>query len=211
MGARWCCGLGIAAHDKAVFLNVMKSAKLQFEDDRFEGVRVLLVGSGADLAGRRLGRAVDCSRRWDVVARCNKFYGAPVDVGYRCEVAFIRWRHWLFERAAAPGVTGGEWWPPAVRCGVRRVVVLNEFQGVSEAECRAVAREVGVERASCGVLAAAWLLNRGARVEAIGMGWDGSAWAAAKSYGGRAQVDKNEHYDWGKEHRWWESSGVRLL
>lgn len=178
---------------------------------KVDGVRALLVGSGADLAGRRLGCAVDRTRRWDVVARCNKFYGARVDVGSRCELAFIRWRGWLGQCAAAPGVHGrAEWWPYDVRCGIRQVVVLNECQGVSEGELRAIAEEVGVEHPSCGVLAAAWLLNRGARVEAIGVGWDGCSWAARKSYSGRVEVDGNVRYDWEAEHRWMERH-VRLL
>lgn len=182
-------------------------------DDRLDGVRVLLVGSGADVAGRRLGRAVDCSARWGLVARCNKFYGAAEDVGTRCELAFIRWRGWLGQRSLTCGVPRGrDWWPRAVRCGVRRVVVLNEFQGMSEAECRATAREAGVERASCGLLAAAWLLNRGARVDAIGMGWTGCGWSAEKRYEVRGQADGNSKYDWAAEHRWWEcQAGLRLL
>lgn len=182
--------------------------------DDFSVRRVLVIGSGADLRGRRMGNEVDFSRRWDVVARLNKVYGARLDVGRRCELAFIRWRGWRTMCAAGPGMggCGAPWWPQDVRCGVRRWVVLNEFQGIGEDECRVTAAEAGVEKPSCGLLAVAWLLNRGARqVDLVGFGFDGVRWCERKIYADGG-VDGNGHYDWEQEHAWYERQArVRLL
>lgn len=170
-------------------------------DTSLNNARVLLIGSGADLAGRRLGAVIDRSNRWQLVARCNKHYGSPLDVGRRCELAFVRWRSWLAQEGAAPGHAGGPWWPYDVRCGIRQLVVLNEYQGISAQEHAACAAEAGVDKPSCGLLAAWWLSVRGARVDCIGMGYNGRAWATAKQYATR-QADTNDHYDWAAEHRW---------
>lgn len=175
--------------------------------DDFRGVRVLVIGSGLDLNGRRLADAIDFSARWDVVARLNKYYGDPRDVGRRCELGFIRWRGWQTKQGGAVMREGQDWWPYDVRCGVRRWVVLNEFAGISPGEHDMTAAEAGVEKPSCGLLAVAWLLNRGARaVDVIGFGMGATGWLARKAYT-NGVVDGNPHYDWEKEHRWMERQG----
>ena len=67
-----------------------------------------------------------------------------------------------------------------------------------------VAAEVGHKEASCGVIAAKWLLSCGAHVTAIAIGHnpDGT-WVSAKSYLDGTK-DSTTHCDWGKELRWWE-------
>lgn len=56
---------------------------------RLRGKSVLLIGSCADLVGRSLGMRID-AREWDVVVRCNHYYGAPEDVGTRTDLAVVR-------------------------------------------------------------------------------------------------------------------------
>lgn len=51
---------------------------------------ILIVGSGSDLDGRGMQEIID-SDRYDIVARVNKMYGAPQDVGTRANVLFTRW------------------------------------------------------------------------------------------------------------------------
>ena len=40
------------------------------------GKNILIIGSGADIAGRRMGRYIDAGK-WDIVIRLNKHYGEP--------------------------------------------------------------------------------------------------------------------------------------
>lgn len=40
------------------------------------GKNILIIGSGADIAGRRMGRDIDAGK-WDIVIRLNKHYGKP--------------------------------------------------------------------------------------------------------------------------------------
>lgn len=159
---------------------------------------MLLVGSGADLNGRRLGAAVDAPRsRWDVVARLNRPYGDVRDVGRRTDVIFTRWKAWL------------DWWPRATLDAVQDVLVLNECAGVSREELEMDCREIGHDCASIGLHAAAFLLRRGARVEALGFGWLGGAFAREKRYpDGRR--DGNPRYNWRAENVWLERN-VKLL
>ena len=75
-----------------------------------------------------------------------------------------------------------------------------------------VAAEVGHKEASCGVIAAKWLLSCGACVTAIAIGHylDGT-WVSAKSYLDGTK-DSTTHCDWEKGRRWWEPrKNVTLL
>lgn len=74
------------------------------------------------------------------------------------------------------------------------------------------AAEVGLKEASCGVIAARWLLSCGARVTAIGVGHkpDGT-WTLAKSFSD-GTMESTTHCVWEKEHRWWErQANVTLI
>lgn len=166
---------------------------------RLHGRSVLLIGSGEDLVGRGLGKRID-AREWDVVARCNHFYGDPADVGTRTDLAVVRAAK--LERAffdEAP-------------CAPLRVVSTNDGNNFPLNMVLQAAAEVGHKEASCGVIAAKWLLSCGAHVTAIGIGHrpDGS-WAPAKSYPD-GTADTTTFCDWDKEHRWWErQQNVTLL
>lgn len=58
------------------------------------GKNILIIGSGADIAGRRMGRDIDAGK-WDIVIRLNKHYGDAVDVGTRTDIWFTRWLSWI--------------------------------------------------------------------------------------------------------------------
>lgn len=157
----------------------------------------IVIGSGADVAGRRLGARID-SGAFGLVVRVNKPYGAPVDVGSRTDVLVTRWRSWVDR--FFPGV------PP----GVSRVV-LNEHLGISPVEIASASAEIGWENVSAGLLACQWALNRGARkVFAIGFGYRrGQGWPAQKTYPD-GTADPNKRYNWPVENRWLQNN-VTLL
>jgi len=56
---------------------------------------VLIIGSGADIDGRRLKYLIDNTNRFDIVARVNKHYGNELDTGTRTDVIFTRWNQWI--------------------------------------------------------------------------------------------------------------------
>ena len=164
----------------------------------YDGKRVLLVGSGCDVNGRRMGAAVDAvGGRWDVVVRLNRHYGAVCDVGGRTDVIFTRWRKWL------------QWWGKAELAAVSDVVVVNEYRGISAEEMALNCAEVGHDAVSIGVHAAGYLLRRGAVVEGIGLGWLQGAFARQKRYPD-GRLDGNVRYDWAAENEWMRKN-VRLL
>lgn len=167
---------------------------------RLRGKKVLLVGSGIDLVGRKLGEAVDRGD-WDLVVRCNHFQGDPEDVGHRTDIAVMR-------RYTGVQAFNSEAPEPA-----GFILPMNAEQDeITQSIERQAAQEVGHHVASCGVIAARWLLNRGAKVSAIGMGHraDGT-WEAQKTYPD-GRVDHTTIYDWDKEHAWWEKQkDIELL
>lgn len=166
---------------------------------KLRGRSVLLVGSGQDLVGRGLGKRIDAGE-WDVVVRCNHFYGAPADVGTRTDLAVVRLakleKAFFDESPVAP----------------LRVVSTNDGNNFPIHIVVKAAEEVGHSEASCGVIAAKWLMECGARLSVMGFGRraDGS-WYPAKVYPD-GTPDTATFCDWEKEHRWWErQQGVTWL
>lgn len=159
--------------------------------------KCIVIGSGADVAGRGLGSRIDAGE-FGLVLRVNKPYGVPEDVGSRIDVLVTRWQPWI--QKYFPGPTLGCQW-----------VVLNEHLGISADEMRAAAMEIGHPHASAGLLACMWALNRGARqVFAIGFGYRrGQGWPGQKMYPD-GTLDPNPNYNWPAENRWLENS-VTLL
>lgn len=157
--------------------------------EALRGRDLLVVGSGIDLVGRRLGARIDRGD-FGLVARVNKPYGEPLDAGRRMDLLVTRWSSWLGRFFPGWGYTGP-------------VLVLNEHKGMSEAEHRAACLEVGWQHVSAGVLACMWALNRGARrVRVVGFGYDPlRGWAADKRYPDR-EKDGNPLYHWKQEQRW---------
>lgn len=159
--------------------------------------RCIIIGSGADLVGRRLGKKID-SGHFDRVIRVNKPYGDPVDVGARMDVLVTRYASWI--QKYFPG--------PTIGCPK---IIINEHVGISESEHLAAASEIGWKHVSAGTLACMWALNRGARqVFALGFGFHPDrGWPTAKSYPD-GTPDNNPHYNWPRENRWLENN-VTLL
>lgn len=151
------------------------------------GRDVLVVGSGVDLAGRRLGARIDRGA-FGLVVRVNKPYAMGRDAGRRVDLLVTRWSPWC-ERWF-PGYAGP-------------VVVLNEHRGFSEAEHEAARLEVGWQHVSAGVLACLWCLNRGAqRVRVVGFGYEAArGWARDKRYPDGVR-DENPLYNWPLEQHW---------
>lgn len=158
-----------------------------------KGKKVLVIGSGADLVGRGLGRLID-SGRWDVVVRVNQPFGAPSDVGSKMDVLVTRWRSWVPQFFKGP-----------VR--FEKLIVLNERVGMSSNEINVASVEVGAERVSAGLCACIWALNRGAKsVSVIGFGYHpATGWAPQKRYPD-GTLDPNSHYNWAAENRWLEKN-----
>lgn len=171
---------------------------------------VLLIGSGWDIAGKRLGHDID-NGKWDIIARVNRLYGDPVDVGTKTDIFFTRWRSWL--GSITPVVDKAKY------------IFINENEGITKEEYLSIRNEVGVEHVSAGTVACAWLLNRGAIVDAIGFGYDSFTdsfypKAYAKKYaehkkisesGGTLVNDKNEAYDFKRENLWILTNSITLL
>jgi hypothetical protein len=153
------------------------------------GRDVLVVGSGVDLVGRRLGPRIDRGE-YGLVVRVNKPYGEPRDAGRRMDLLVTRWSSWV-----------ARFFPGLAYDGP--VLVLNEHKGMSEAEHRAASLELGWQHVSAGMLACMWCLNRGARrVRVVGFGYDPQrGWAADKRYPD-GQKDGNPLYNWKQEQRW---------
>lgn len=172
------------------------------------GKNILIIGSGADIAGRRMGRDIDAGK-WDIVIRLNKHYGEPQDCGTRTDIWITRWRSWI------GNITPRENKP---------YVVLNEHIGISPQEYQIILEELGHTAASCGLLAVAWCLHRGARsISVIGYGYYPQIYAfCPKQYlqqydekkklpVSRFGVDCNPRYDWVREARYLLNNNINLL
>lgn len=161
--------------------------------------KVLLIGSGKDLEGRQMGTRID-SGEWDVVVRCNHFYGHPEDVGTRTDLAVVREikheKTFIDEAPVCP----------------LRVLTTNDGINFPKHILQQAAKEVGHHEASIGIIAARWLLNCGARLSVIGIGhFSDGTWIKQKTYP-NGTVDKSLFCDWQKENAWWQrQSGVELL
>lgn len=168
----------------------LDKAREMFKLD-LKGKRVLVIGSGADLNGRMLGKEIDTPNgRWQFVVRCNAPYGRVEDVGTRTDLVMVRYLQW---RARFPAAILKQ-----ARC------VSTYEGGIPRTERIIVADECGVRKASCGLLACWWALQMGAEsVTVIGFGHRNGQWDAVKSYPD-GHTDTNPMYDWNKEHEWME-------
>jgi hypothetical protein len=154
--------------------------------------KVLLIGSGKDLVGRKLGQRID-SGEWDIVVRLNHYYGAPEDVGTRTDLAILREAR--FESAFID---------EAPVCP-SRVLSTNDGFNFPESILDQAAMDTGQTNASIGIIAACWLLHHGANITVIGIGhYPDGTWIEHKTYPDGTK-DTGNHYDWNKENAWWES------
>lgn len=163
--------------------------------------KVLIIGSGIDLNGRRMAAEID-SNRWDIIIRCNKMYGLPQDVGERIDIIFTRWLQWT---SPTQGFFTSEELNRA-----KQIIVSNQNYGFSQTEMMMLCEEIGHPHVSCGVQAIAYCINRGVKsIDLIGYGVypDGTR-TQQKRYCANAKCfpngmrDYNEIYDWEKEYNW---------
>lgn len=168
------------------------------------GKHVLVIGSGRDLDGRKLGNAID-SGKWDTVVRVNKLYGGPEDVGTRTDIIVTRWTSWLKDHK--------DWFSDDVQRDAKGIIVLNEFKGYTKDEYRALCDSLDHCMASGGIQAVSYCLNRGAKVDVIGFGFkDGKHGGKVYTQANTAHIPKhlvdnsgkdlNNSYDWDKEDAW---------
>lgn len=185
---------GLKAMAADLLLEPMKQPPLVIRNKK-----VLLIGSGKDIVGRGLGARIDAGE-WDVVVRCNHYYGSPEDVGTRTDLAVVREarfeRDFFNEAPVAPA----------------RVLTTNDGTNFPKKLLQVAAQEVGHREASIGIIAARWLLDNGAKLSVMGIGHfpDGS-WIEQKTYPD-GTPDTAGFCDWNKENAWWmRQKGVELL
>lgn len=117
-----------------------------------KGKTVLIIGSGADIDGRRLKNLIDNTNRFDIVARVNKHYGNELDTGKRTDVIFTRWQQWVKK--------GMNFFSDEEIENAKQIIILNQHIGFSETEQAILCNEVGRERVSAGIQAISYFLNR---------------------------------------------------
>lgn len=154
------------------------------------GKRVLLIGSGMDLNNRKLQSRIDNPNgEWDFIARVNKYYGDPTDVGTRTDLVFTAtsqlvatcFPQHLIKDSYVVGFREGyhcdsPYWRK------RLALLLNINHDIST-----------------GGSAIYWLLERGAIVDLIGFGFRDKQ--DKKVYCDGA-IDNNVHYNWQWEYSW---------
>ena len=177
------------------------------------GKKVLVIGSGADLANRFMRDVIDKlpadGGEYDVVVRCNKMYGDPLDVGTRTDVAFVRYPEWLIKY----NLTNAKHFVSVngMQLGGRPASYYGDW---NRREGDALCQEIGIAKASCGALAVNWAKQRGCtkrNLHVIGFGYDAEhdTFTAQKSYpDGRA--DMNPAYNWSRENEWLRNNATLL-
>lgn len=166
------------------------------------GKKVLLIGSGADLNGRAMQERIsaqDCE--WDAIARINRFFGEPADVGQRMDICFVakrEWANWYFY-----GTCKRE---PFL------IVAFRDGCACDRGYREKTAQELNLgEVVSSGLCAVHWLLAHGAKVDIIGFNAPGGVWSGHKVYAD-GRVDENKRFDWAAELAWIKAQdGVTFL
>ncbi len=172
--------------------------------DSLQGKRVLLIGGSSDLDCRAMGEAIDSNRAgFDLIARVNKDYGTEADCGSLTDIVFVRRRAWFvfwFARLRKYLDRIGK-----METQQPRVVAFWDGVGCPRDYADNVAKALNLPKASTGLLAAKWLLDRGADVTVIGYGYKDGDFATAKTYAVTGAADNNPHYDWAAENEWLRS------
>lgn len=166
-----------------------------------KGKTVLIIGSGADIDGRRLAKQIDNTNRFDIVARVNKHYGNEIDTGKRTDVIVTRWLQWVKD--------GINFFTNEEIENAKQVIILNQHVGFSQTENQIVCNELGVEKVSAGIQAVSYFLNRGAKtIYLLGFGMTKEGFMNEKKYCKHSinykdgMKDTNQFYDWNKEKTW---------
>lgn len=155
------------------------------------GKNVLIIGSGQDLNGRKLGSKIDSGMFADYIIRVNKPYGDPQDVGSKTDLAFVRKNAFQYY-----------YFPAYVHKDMD--VFISEERDMTEDAHQRIANEIGVQKPSCGALAVAWARAMNAKsITIVGFGWKNGHWPKQKTYPDGTK-DNNPEYDWHKEEQWLE-------
>lgn len=155
------------------------------------GKDVLIIGSGQDLNGRALGRKIDAGMMGDIIIRVNKPYGDPKDVGSKTDIAFFRKEAFQY------------YYFPAYVHKLTETFITEE-RDMSLNEHMEVAKEIGVNKPSCGALAVWWVKQMNPKsITVIGFGWKDGHWPKKKTYPDGTK-DDNPEYEWDKENEWVE-------
>ena len=182
-------------------MNLTNDQTAPLEPDNFtkslKNKRVLIIGSGADIDGKRLKKLID-GNTFDVVARVNKHYGMEQDTGTRTDVIFTRWLQWIKKPI--------DFFSDEEIQNAKQVVILNQHVGYSENEKHLLLVELGHDAASAGLQAIHFFLNRDVReIYLLGFGMYSDGFKQSKKYCKRAfnysdgMTDTNNAYDWNKE------------
>lgn len=168
-------------------------------ENNIKGKRVLIIGSGSDLDGRRLEKKID-SDYYDYIIRINKHYGLREDSGTRTDIIFTRWVQWINK--------GINFFTDEDIQNSKKIIIINQNVGVSLSEIEQGKLEIGHDKVSAGVIACLWCINRGVKeIDIIGFGHYQDGWHI-KSYCQNSfnynprMKDNNPLYDWDKEKRW---------
>lgn len=169
-------------------------------EQSIKGKRILIIGSGADNDGRRMQDKID-GDYYHYIIRINKHYGKPEDTGSRTDIIFTRWLQWVSN--------GQKFFTDDDLAQAKKVVIINQHLGISQAEIEQGKIEVCHDKVSAGIYAALWCINRGAdKIDLIGYGKFSDGFREHKrycqnsyNYPDRMQ-DTNTYYDWHKEQRW---------
>lgn len=166
-----------------------------------KGKTVLIIGSGADIDGRRLANLIDNTNRFDIVARVNKHYGNELDTGKRTDVIVTRWNQWVKK--------GMNFFSDEMIDNAKQIIILNQHIGFSETENQIICNEVGHERVSAGIQAISYFLNREAKeIYLLGYGMTKNGFMKEKKYCKNSfnykdgLKDTNDFYNWNKEKNW---------
>lgn len=172
--------------------------------ENYKGKKIILIGSGIDIDGRKLGERID-NGEWDYVCRVNKHYGSTEDVGTRTDIIITRKTAWLDNR---------DWFSEDEVKNAKVTVVLNEHIGYSAEEYEDLTSKVWHHSVSAGAQAIDYFINREAdRIDVIGFGWKDGKRCKNKEYtqgstgttpttGVVNNVDLNSQYNWEAEAEW---------
>ena len=169
-------------------------------EQSIKGKRILIIGSGADNDGRRMQEQID-SDYYHYIIRVNKHYGKPEDTGSRTDIIFTRWLQWVSN--------GQKFFTDEDLAQAKKVVIINQHLGISQAEIEQGKIEVCHDKVSAGIYAALWCINRGAsQIDLIGYGKFSDGFREHKKYCQNSHnypdrmIDTNPLYNWQKEQRW---------
>lgn len=174
-----------------------------------KGKRILIIGSGLDIDGRRLKKKIE-SDFFDFVARVNKHYGREIDSGTRTDFIFTRWLQWSKKEFS--------FFSENELNEAKAIIILNQHIGYSETELSILLNELKHNKVSAGLQAIHYFLNRGVKeVWLLGFGKYSDGFKEKRYCSNsfnfkKGHFDNNPAYDWNKEKEWLKNqSKIKFL